>query len=170
MSISVEASPAPVDTTKVTDRRILHFDSIDQALAEADRLVEGERAGKLKHVGNWTLGQVLGHLACWTEFAYTGAPLKPPFFIRWILRLRKNSFLYKPMSPGVKIPGVKGGTLATDPMPLDEALPRYRKVMERLKTEAPTAPNVIFGKMTHGESIALNLRHAELHLGFMVPM
>lgn len=169
MSNPVEASSAPVDTAKVTDRRILHFDSIDQPLAEVDRLVEAERVGKLKHVGNWTLGQVLGHLAGWAEYAYTGAPLKVPFFIKWILRLRKNGFLYKPMKPGVRIPGVTGGTLATDPMPLDEALPRYRKVMKRLKTEAPTAPNVIFGHMTHGESIALNLRHAELHLGFMVP-
>jgi len=169
MSNLVETSSSPVDTAKVTDRRHLHFDSIDQVLAEVDRLVEAERAGQLKHVGNWTLGQILGHLACWAEYGYSACPLKPPFFIRWILRLRRNSFLYKPMRAGAKIPGVAGGTLATDPMPLDEALPRFRKVMERLKTEAPTAPNVILGKMTHEESIALTLRHAELHLGFMVP-
>ncbi len=169
MSNLGESSSAPVDTGKVTDRRHLHFDSIDQVLAEADRLVEAERVGRLKHVGNWTLGQVLGHLACWAEYAYTGAPLKVPFFIRWILRLRKNSFLYKPMKPGVRIPGLQCGTLATEPMPLDEALPRFRKAIERLKTEAPTVPNVIFGPMTHEEWIAINLRHAELHLGFMVP-
>lgn len=169
MSNPVEAAPAPVDTTKVTDRRVLHFDSIDQVLAEADRLADAERAGKLKHVGNWTLGQTLGHLACWAEYDYNGFPLKVPFFIRWFLQLRKNSFLYKPMEPGMKIPRVAGGTLATDPMPLDEALPRFRRVMERLKTEAPTVPSPVFGKMTHEEWIAMNLRHAELHLGFMVP-
>ncbi len=170
MSNPVEASASAVDTSKVPDRRILHFESIDQVLAEVDRLVEAERAGRLKHVGNWTFGHTLGHLACWAEYGYTGSPLKVPFFIKWILRLRKNSFLYKPMKCGVKIPGVKGGTLGTDPLPLDETLPRFRKVMERLKTEAPTAPNVIFGKMTHEESIAITLRHAELHLGFMVPI
>ena len=27
----------------------------------------------------------------------------------------------------------------------------------------------IFGKLTHDEWIAINLRHAELHLGFQVP-
>jgi Protein of unknown function (DUF1569) len=169
MSNPIEAPSRPVDTAKVINRRLLHFDSIDEVLADVDRLVEAERAGRLKHVGNWTLGQVLGHLACWSEYGYNGCPLKPPFFIRWILRLGKNSFLYKPMKPGARIPRVPGGTLATDPMFLDEALPRFRKVMERLKTETPAAPNVIFGKMTHEESIALNLRHAELHLGFMVP-
>jgi hypothetical protein len=169
MSNPVEAAPSPVDTAKVTSRRDLHFDSIDQVLAEVDRLVEAERAGKLKHVGNWTLGQTLGHLACWTEYGYTDFPLKPPFFIRWFLRLRKNSWLHKPMQPGLRIPGVAGGTMATEPMPLDEALPRFRKVMERLKTEEPPVPSPALGKLTHQESIAITLRHAELHLGFMVP-
>ena len=41
--------------------------------------------------------------------------------------------------------------------------------MERLQAEAPTAPNVIFGQLTHEEWIAINLRHAELHLGFLIP-
>ena len=169
MSNTVQASSPLVDTSKVTERRHLHFNSIDEVLAEVDRLVAAERAGRLKHVGNWTLGQTLGHLASWAEYGYDGCPLKPPFFIRWILRMQKNRFLYKPMPAGVRIPRVPNGTLATDPMPLDEALPRFRKAMERVKTEPPTAPSPALGKLTHDESIALNLRHAELHLGFMVP-
>jgi hypothetical protein len=148
---------------------MLRFSSIDEVLADVDRLVEADRAGRLKRLGNWTLGQTLGHLAAWTEYGYTGSPLKVPFFIKWFLRLRKRSFLYDPMRAGVKIPGVAGGTLATEPIPLDEALPRWRRAMERLQTEAPTAPNSIFGPLTHDESIALNLRHAELHLGFLLP-
>jgi hypothetical protein len=108
-------------------------------------------------------------LAAWTEYGYTGVPLKVPFFIRWMLRLRKQRFLYGPMRAGVRIPGVQGGTLATDLLPLDEALARFRRVTERLKIEAPTAPSPVFGRLTHEESIALTLRHAELHLGFLVP-
>jgi hypothetical protein len=49
----------------------------------------------------------------WAEYSYTGSPLKPPFFIKWILRLQKRKFLYGQMRAGVKIPGVEGGTLAT---------------------------------------------------------
>jgi hypothetical protein len=169
MSTADQAPAAPVDTGKVGDRRILRFESIDQVLAEADRLAEAERAGRLRRLGNWTLGQTLGHLAAWAEYGYTGNPLKPPFFIRWFLRLRKRAFLYGPMRAGVKIPGVPGGTLATEPAPLDEALARFRGVMGRLKAEAPTAPSPIFGRLTHEEAIALNLRHAELHLGFLDP-
>ena len=163
-----QSSPA-VNTAQVANRRILHFDSVDQMLAEVDRLVEAQKAGRLKQLGNWTLGQTLGHLACWMEYAYTPAPLKPPFFIRWILRLRRNNFIWKPMKPGVRIPGVAGGTLGTNPVPLDEALPRFRRTAERLKKEAPTAPSPAVGPMTHDEGIALNLRHAELHLGFLAP-
>ena len=162
-------SPIPVDTGKVAGRRMLRFESIDQAMAEVERLAETERAGRLRRLGNWTPGQTLGHLAAWAEYGYTGSPLKVPFFIRWVLRLRKRKFLYGPMRAGVKIPGVEGGTLATDPVPLDEGLSRFRRAMERLKAEAPTAPSPVFGLLTHEESIAMNLRHAELHLGFLIP-
>jgi hypothetical protein len=30
-------------------------------------------------------------------------------------------------------------------------------------------PSKVFGMLTHDESIALSLRHAELHLGFLIP-
>ncbi len=169
MSEATQASSGPVDTGKVAGRRLLRFESIDQVTAEVDRLVEAERAGQLRRLGNWTLGQTLGHLATWAEYSYTGAPLKVPFFIKWILRLRKQKFLFGPMRAGVRIPGVEGGTLAIEPLPLDEALARMRRVMERLKREAPTAPSAIFGPLKHEEWIAITLRHAELHLGFLIP-
>jgi hypothetical protein len=59
--------------------------------------------------------------------------------------------------------------LATEPLPLDEAEGKYRRALQRLKSEAPTAPNPAFGVLRHEEWIALHLRHAEGHLGFMVP-
>ena len=168
--MGTQASSGLVDTGKVAGRRILRFESLDEMLADVDRLVQAEKAGRLKHVGNWTLGQVLGHLAVWTEYSYTGPPIKAPLFIKLMLRLRKRKFLYGPMRAGVKIPGVKGGTLATEPMAVDEARGRLRRATERLKTEAPTVPNIIFGPLSHDEWIALILRHAELHLGFLIPV
>jgi hypothetical protein len=169
MNNPTQQSAACVDTAKVAGRRMLHFNSIDQVIDDVDQLVKAERAGQLKRLGNWTLGQTLGHLACWVEYSYTGSPLKVPFFIKWILRLRKRKFLYEPMRPGVNIPGVKGGTLATEAMSLEEAVVRYRRVLGRLKTEPPMTPNPIFGSLTHEEWTALQLRHAELHLGFHIP-
>ena len=167
--MAIQASSGLVDTGKVVGRRMLRFESIDEMLAEVDRVVKAEKAGRLERLGNWTLGQVLGHLAVWAEYSYTGPPIKAPLLIKLTLRLRKRKFLYGPMRAGIKIPGVKGGTLATEPMSVDEALGRLQCVMQRLKTEAPTVPNVIFGPLKHEEWIAVTLRHAELHLGFLIP-
>lgn len=166
---NASSASGQIDTGKVAGRRALRFETLDEVLTEVDRLVEAERAGQLKHLGNWTLGQAFGHLAGWAEFSYTGAPTRPPWFIKLLLRMRKRSFLYDPMRPGVWIPRVEGGTLATERLPTPEAADRLRRVLTRLKTEQPTAPNVIFGPLTHEEWIALNLRHAELHLSFFIP-
>jgi Protein of unknown function (DUF1569) len=169
MSKAAEVGPRPVETGKVAGRRVLRFESIDQVMAEVDRLADADRGGRLEQLGNWTLGQTLGHLACWAEYGYTGTPLKVPFFLKWILRGRKQKFLYEPMRAGARIPGVTGGTLATEPTSLEDGLGRLRRAMERLKSEAPTSSHPIFGPLTHDEWIAINLRHAELHLGFLVP-
>ena len=164
-----ESAATPIDTGKVAERRKLRFESPDQMLDEVERLVEAERAGRLSRFGNWSLGQALNHLAGWAEFSYTPAPLHPPFFIRWILKLRKRSFLYGPMRAGVKIPRVAGGTLVIEPMSLDDGLARLHRVTNRIKSEPPTVPSPALGMLTHEESIQLCLRHAELHLGFFVP-
>ena len=158
-----------VDTGKISGRRVLHFNSMDELTADVDRLVAAERAGRLRRLGNWTLGQTLGHLATWMDFAFTGSPLNPPWIIKMIIRLKKKQFFQGPMPAGVKIPGVEGGTVGTADVPLDEALPHFRKAADRLKNEAPALPHNIFGKLPHDQFIAMNLRHAELHLGFFIP-
>jgi hypothetical protein len=157
------------DAVAAAGRPLLRFESLDEMMAEADRLANAERAGRLRRMGNWTLGQALGHIAGWAEYAYTGAPIKTPFFVRWIVSLRRRKYVYGGLRPGVRIPGVAGGTLVTDEMPVEDALARLRRVVARLKSESPTAPSPFFGRMTHEEAVAINLRHAELHLGFFQP-
>jgi hypothetical protein len=156
-----------VDTARVTGRRQLGFETIDQVLVDVDRLVEAERAGRLTRLGNWTLGQTLGHLATWAEFAYTENPMRPPWFVRIMSRMMKKRFIYGPMRSGFRIPRIEGGTLGTDDLPTSVAEPRLRAVFERLKHEPPTKPSSVFGPLTQDEAINLNLRHAELHLSFL---
>ena len=43
-----------------------------------EQLAAAEREGRLRSVGNWTLGQTLGHLAAWADYSYDGVPLKVP--------------------------------------------------------------------------------------------
>lgn len=167
---SATSSGSPIDTARVSNRRTLRFQTADEAATEAQRLASAERGGNLTPLGNWTLGQALGHLATWAEFSFTGAPLKLPLPIRLMVRLQKNKFLTRPMPAGVKISRVPGGTLGIDRLPLDDGLAKYCAAMDRLKNEAPTKPNVIFGPLTHEQWIQLNLRHAELHLSFFRPV
>lgn len=164
------SSAAPIDTGRVGNRRQLRFDTIEQVLLDVERLAAAERAGTLKRLGNWTLGQNLGHLAAWVNYAFDGYPMRPPPLpIRLILKLRKNKYIHDRLPAGVKIPGIEGGTVATDLLPLDEGLQRYRAALQRLRAGAPSQRSPIFGPLTHEEWIELNLRHAELHLSFMRP-
>jgi len=150
-----------------TARRELHFHSIDEALAEAESLATAERAGTLSSCGQWTLGQALGHLAAWVDYGFTGAPIKVPFFIPWIARPFKKRILSCTLPAGKNILGVAGGTLAKDVISTDDGLARFRQAFGRLKSESPQLSHLLLGRLTHDEWIALNLRHAELHLSFM---
>ena len=152
-------------------RRRLRFETVDDALAEAGRLVAAEREGRLDRVGNWTLGQALGHLATWADFAFDGYPpeVRAPLPVRLILRLMRGRMLNKGMPAGVKIRNVPGGTVGVEPLDPDEGLRRFRASMNRLRDQAPSIRNPLFGRLTHEQWIKLNRRHAELHLGFLSP-
>lgn len=150
-------------------RRTLRFASLDDVLAEARRLMEAAQAGRLSYAGRWTLARMLNHLAVWMEYAYTEAPLKVPFFMRWLLRPMKRRMLTTSMKSGLRLPKVQGGTLGIEDVPLEQAVRRFEAALGRLKSEPPTRAHPLFGRMTHDEWIALHLRHAELHLSFAVP-
>jgi hypothetical protein len=112
---------------------------------------------------------MMAHLAAWIEYGYDGYPVKsPPWFIRYILRLRLKQMLESGMPRGVKIPGIPGGTVGAEDMPFDQGIARFKKALQRLEAreEAPY-DSPAFGKMSHDDRIRLNLRHAELHLGYL---
>jgi Protein of unknown function (DUF1569) len=149
--------------------RRIRFESIDDLTRELDRLLELERLGRLQTTGNWTAGQIMAHLAAWIEYGYDGYPIKPvPWFLRWILKLRLKKFLEIGMPRGVKIPGIRGGTVGADPMATDKGIERLKRALGRLANgEEAKHDSPAFGKMSHADRIRLNLRHAELHLGYL---
>lgn len=160
-----------IDTSKVTDRRPLRFSTPEDLGRDIDRIAAADRSGKLRRTGNWSPGQIFGHLAAWTSFPYDGYPptLRPPWFVKMILKGRKNKYINQGLPGGVRIPKIQGGALATEPFSLDEGLGRLRKAWDPLRTSPPHVPNVIFGPLSHKEWTQLNLRHAELHLSFLRP-
>ena len=158
-------------TAPKAERRRLRFTSIDDAIAEAERLVAADRSGQLDCVGIWKLGQALGHLATWANFAFDGYPpeVRAPLPVRMILRMMRGTVLKKGMTAGVRIGKLPGGTVGLEEMDAEEGLRRFRAAMERLRKSPPTISNPVFGPLTHEQWIQLNLRHAELHLGFQCP-
>ena len=154
--------------TKNADRRRLRFSTVEELLAEVDRIIAADKAGTLRRTGNWTAGQVFGHVATWANFAYEGYPFRPPWFIRWILRKKKAAYLRDGMPAGVRIPKVPNGTFGTELMSTETGAKRLRGALLRLKSgELPKFDSPAWGKMTHEERMAMNLRHAELHLSFL---
>lgn len=163
-------SHSSVDT-KAAEHRTLRFGSIDDVLAEIERIVAAERAGTLRAAGNWTVGQTLGHLATWIDLPYDGYPptMRPPWIVKVILRLQKNKFMRGPLPRGVRIPKMPEGTLGTEKLSTEEGLSRARAAFARLKAAPPGVPNIIMGPMTHEEWMVMHQRHAELHLGYLHP-
>jgi hypothetical protein len=158
--------------TRTAERRPLHFDTLGDVLKDIDRVVAAERAGKLRRAGNWTTGQTFGHIATWMEYPYVGFPPEShaPWLVRVIARMFKSRFLYKPMSAGMKIGRIPGGTLGTDVISTEVGEKRLRDAIGRLQRREPAKfDSPVFGPMTDEERVALNLRHAELHLGFLHP-
>jgi len=82
------------------ERRELSFATLNEAVAEAERLADGE----VRTTGNHSFGQILEHLARTHDMA-TGkveAP-RPPLFIRLMMPFIKSSII-KDVKPGFKLP------------------------------------------------------------------
>lgn len=158
----------PVDT-KSCKHRPLRFENIGDCIDEVQRIIEMNQKGTLRSSGNWTPGQIFNHLASWINYAYEGFPVRrPPFFIRWILRWRLRAMLRSAMPRGVWIPGVDGGTCGMEAIDCSVASAKYLKALQRLQSnEDAPYDSPAFGKMSHNDRIQLNLRHAELHLGYL---
>lgn len=150
-------------------RRRLRLATLDDLLAEIDRIVAADRAGTLRSAGNWTAGQVFGHLAAWTNYAYEGYPMRVPWFIRILIRMKLKSYLRDGMPAGVRLPNVAAGTYGVDVLPIDEGAQRLRAAVRRLQNGEPSNyDSPAFGRLTLEDRIALNLRHAELHLSHLL--
>jgi hypothetical protein len=168
VSTAVTAPRAPIITTKVNGRRKLRFTTLDDILADAERLT----AGQARQLGNWSLGQATGHLARAMKMSLDGTTLgRAPLPIRVLLRyVFKKRILTKGMRPGFNLKGPFADYIIPDAACTSEqGLADLRTGIERLKREPQRHPHPAFGPLTREEWDQLHLRHAELHLSFFVP-
>lgn len=154
-----------VKTAKVRGRRALRFESWDELLAEAERLAAEPN---LELLGNWSLGQILQHLASALHLALDGNDYRSPFFMRLAGPLLKSRVLNRGLTPGFRLPqGMR--QLVPDETTTDQGLASLREAVSRFRNGQPQPRHFVFGKMSPQEWVELHLRHAELHLSFAAP-
>jgi hypothetical protein len=155
-----------VDTRKVADRRLLHFDTLENILADLDDLSKK----KVRSLGNWTLGQVYRHLATTMYSSVDGFGFAVPWPFRVIGKLfMKKRLINWSMKPGFNHPAQAAQVLVPGPTPDDEGLAALRGALHRLQTESKRVPSPFLGELTHAEWDKMHCRHAELHLSFLKP-
>lgn len=156
-----------IKTAKVTGRRQLHFNSLDDILADVERLA---KAKEIHALGNWSPGQVLEHLALVMNKSIDGFTSQQPAVVRFLLRLlMKKRMLTKPMSAGFTLPANAEAEIGPPPTSFDEGLRNFRQAFKRLKTEPACQPHPAFGPLTADEWVQMHCRHSALHLSFLVP-
>jgi hypothetical protein len=156
-----------IETAKVTNRRQLHFNSLDDILADVERLAQSP---EIKNLGNWPAGAVLGHLATSLNKSIDGFSNRPPAVVRVLCRaFFKRAFLTKPMSAGFKLPARAQAELYDASTTREAGLQALRQAIKRLQTETRRAPNPVVGELTREEWDQFHCRHCELHLSFLVP-
>jgi hypothetical protein len=155
-----------VDTKNAVGRRKLRFTSLDEVVADAEKLVSSPDTRML---GNWPLGRLLTHLANGIDRSIDGSTIKAPWIVRLIGPFFKGRVLRNGMSAGTKLPKQAEASLYPPVDSPREALEKLKAAVRRVRNEKMMARHPVFGKLTPEEWLQLHLRHAELHLSFASP-
>jgi hypothetical protein len=157
------ASQTPVNTYKVSGRRKLRFANCDEVLADCERLLGGYR-----QLGNWSLGKMACHLADACNLALEPSTIRVPWFMRFVARTVFKKKAMQKMSPGFKLP--KSAAVLEPNETEDRAgVEKFRQTLARWKQQKERYHHPFFGKLTPEEWETLMLRHAEMHLSFLLP-
>lgn len=155
-----------IETRQVAGRRAVRYRDLAEFRDEAEQLA----ATEVRTLGNWSYAQILEHLAKTANSAFDGFGFQAPWFARKLISpLVKNWILTKGMSPGFKLPK-NGKSLIPEPLEMGAALANLRAALGRFDRETPSQPHPFFGALASQEWIALTLRHAEMHMSFVVPV
>lgn len=179
---------ARVDTRRA-ERRSLDLATLDDLAREADRIEHAARAeGEgLRVTGNWSAGQIMIHVARLIERSMDGFGALPisehpiPTGLRAIAakaqragdvaaeraaRERMLAASWQPCGPSPALPGeIDPPVQAWTP----DGAAHLRVVLGRIRAKHPMdKPSPTLGRLSADEWLAIHLRHAELHLSFII--
>ena len=158
----------PVNSRRVAGRRKLRYRDFGELLSDAEHLA----SGPTRSLGNWSLGQALKHLALMMEMAVDGNPFDAHWLIRLVARvLYRRQLIHSHMSPGFQLPAAMAEQLVPEvEVSPEEGLAALRAAIARMKTQPLQEYHPLLGAMSRDEWREFHLRHAELHLSFIVPV
>ena len=155
-----------IETKKVTDRRTLSFQSLDDILADAEA-IDG---AQIRTTGNWSAAQIVDHVASLIGFSIDGFPARAPLLLRIIGRMLKKRALRGGLDAGFKFPASFAFLAPAADVTWEDAMKRLRTEVGRARDAGRmTRPSPILGRMSHNDWVRLHCRHAELHFSFMHP-
>ncbi|MEM7755468.1 MAG: DUF1569 domain-containing protein [Planctomycetota bacterium] len=149
------------------EHRSLSFATVDDYARELDRLEAAEASGGLRVSGAYSPAQNFHHLARWIEMYEKGTLPKVPFVMKLVGPFMKKRLLTNGFPKGLPGPGGKPQTEPDNGFA--ESLAYLRAKLEVLGSRDLTHKNPFFGAMSHEESLTLQLKHGEHHLGFIHP-
>ena len=156
-----------VKTKSIQGRRELHFADFSELLADAEHVANSP----CQTLGNWSVGQILDHLAKAAMAPFEGfGGLKAPWLARtFVMPFIKNSLLTKSMPAGFQLPRNATALVPADEIDPRAALEKLKGALGRFTTDMPHFPHPFLGKLALQEWVSLTLRHAEMHLSFLIP-
>jgi hypothetical protein len=114
-----------IDTRHVANRRPIYLRTIDDLMAEVDRVMTAAAAGKVRPLGNWSPAQVLWHIGRLIELSFDGFPFRyrrgPAWLIRLFRLLAWRWLIALAFRPGFKNPPEAAALEADPSVPLDDA-------------------------------------------------
>jgi hypothetical protein len=146
-------------------RRKIHFDTLDDAIADATRLA----AGPVTTTGNFSFGQILEHLSRAMD-TVTGdlKPMPVPLPLRLAARLARPLLIARPFMSGFKLPANAQSLLwPSDQVDVATGLAALQKSVARFRQVEPLQPHPVFGQMNRAQHEQIQCRHSELHLSFV---
>lgn len=156
----------PPVNVKTATRRTLHFDNLDQLLAEAEAFTDAATV-----TGNWTPAQIIHHVAFGIKMLNHGIDLKVPLPMKLFGRTMKMFGMHtKPMKPGINPPAKIAAAFAPpQDVTLEQAKQFLREEVGFANENGMNHPSPLFGQMSPQDCIQMNCRHAEMHFGFIQP-
>lgn len=155
--------PGSIDTRRVRRRREVRYENYLALLNDAESLA----SGPIRVFGNWSLGQILAHLALSMQLSIDGLDEPTPWYTRLFGRWLKKNWIRGPRKPGFKLTGGLETMLQPGSATLAEGMSALTRAVNRLQSETDRRPHPLIGELSLEEWDSLHLRHAELHMGFV---